>query len=263
MTGRVVERDARTANLSASVLSTGVSALMPPHSQGAERRRAHRAGRTGSRWGLRALVVGGLAGAAWLLTGAAAHAADRDPAVGGLSLGSSLIGSVVHGDDHTAPVVDRVLKAATKPLESDDHRGIDSVVRGLTAPLHLFGGLALAGGELLEFGQDLGRAALLGLGLVPGDLQGVATLLGVLIALLPLAAVVYATIWLLLLLTTRISSLAGMAAAISPPISAWLLGANTYVPILLGFTLLVLWKHRENIRRLSAGTEPRVGKAKA
>jgi hypothetical protein len=139
MTGRVVERDARTANLSASVLSTGVSALMPPHSQGAERRRAHRAGRTGSRWGLRALVIGGLAGAAWLLSGAAAHAADRDPAVGGLSLGSSLIGSVVHGDDHTAPVVDRVLKAATKPLESDDHRGIHSVVRGLTAPLHLSG----------------------------------------------------------------------------------------------------------------------------
>jgi hypothetical protein len=169
MTGRVVERDARTADRAASVRPTGVSPLMPPHSQGAERRQEHRAGRTGSRWGLRALVIGGLAGAAWLLTGAAAHAADRDPAGEGLSLGPSLIGSVVHGDDHSAPVLDRVLKAAVKPLESDPHRGprsavalpdellgtqapatrkngagsalggIDSVVRELTAPLRLSG----------------------------------------------------------------------------------------------------------------------------
>jgi hypothetical protein len=159
MTGRVVERDTRTAYLSASVPSVGVPALMPPHSQGAERREKHHAGRTGSRWGLRALVIGGLAGAAWLLTGAAAHAADRDPAGGGL-LGSSLIGSVVHGDDHSVPVVGEVLKAAVRPLETDRHHkpvgtqikamnsknvadsalgGIDGVVRGLTAPLHLSG----------------------------------------------------------------------------------------------------------------------------
>jgi hypothetical protein len=93
---------------------------MPPHSQGAERRTERRAGRTGSRWGLRALVIGGLAGAAWLLTGAAAHAADRDPAPEGSLLGSSLIGSVVDGD--TAPsAVTRVLKAAAQPLESEHH----------------------------------------------------------------------------------------------------------------------------------------------
>ena len=74
MTGLGVER-MRTAFPLPSVLPAGVSALMPPHIQGAERRTEHRARRT--RWGLRALVVGGLAGAAWLLTGAAAHAADR------------------------------------------------------------------------------------------------------------------------------------------------------------------------------------------
>ena len=128
MTGRKVERATRTAYLSASVPSTGVSPLMPPHSQGAERRQEHRAGGTGSRWSLRVLVIGGLAGAAWLLTGAAAQAADRDPAGEGFSLGSSLIGSVVHGDDHSAPVVDRVLKAAVKPLESNHHRGLGSAV---------------------------------------------------------------------------------------------------------------------------------------
>ena len=128
MTGRVVERDAHTMYRSAPVRPIGASALMPPHSQGAEQRKEHRAGRTGSRWGLRALVIGGLAGAAWLLTGAAAHAADRDPAGEGVSLGSSLIGSVVSGDDRSAPVVGRVLKAAVKPLAPHHHRGHGSAV---------------------------------------------------------------------------------------------------------------------------------------
>jgi hypothetical protein len=66
-----------------------VSALMPPASQGVEQRPERHAGRTGFRWGLRAFVVGGLAGAAWLLSGAAAHAADQvsaATATGGLSI---------------------------------------------------------------------------------------------------------------------------------------------------------------------------------
>ena len=88
--------------------------------------------------------------------------------------------------------------------------------------------------------------------------KGVATLLGVLIALLPLAASIYAAIWLLLLLTFRISSVAGMTAAVSAPIAAAILGERTLVPMLLGFALLVLWKHRENILRLRKGTEPRI-----
>ncbi|MET8150342.1 hypothetical protein ACIBSW_36775 [Actinoplanes sp. NPDC049668] len=169
MTGPEVERDARTAFPPASVPSTGVAAPMPPHSQGAERRRGHRAGRTGSRWALRALVVGGLAGAAWLLTGAAAQAADRDSADGGLTLDSSIIGTAVHGSDRHKPVVNRILKVATKPLESDHrglgsavalpnrvagtlnrttgsrsgadsaHGGVNGVVRGLTSPIRLAG----------------------------------------------------------------------------------------------------------------------------
>jgi glycerol-3-phosphate acyltransferase PlsY len=92
--------------------------------------------------------------------------------------------------------------------------------------------------------------------------KGVATFLGVLIALLWPAALVYAAIWIVLLLTLRVSSIAGMTAAISAPIVAAELH-STYSPMLLGFTLLVLWKHRENILRLRRGTEPRIGKTKA
>ena len=91
--------------------------------------------------------------------------------------------------------------------------------------------------------------------------KGVATLLGVLIPLLPIAAGVYAAIWILLLLTLRISSAAGMTAAASAPVTALLLH-STLFPMLLGFAVLVLWKHRENVLRLRRGTEPRIGRAK-
>jgi glycerol-3-phosphate acyltransferase PlsY len=88
--------------------------------------------------------------------------------------------------------------------------------------------------------------------------KGVATFLGILIPLLPIAAGIYAAIWILLLLTLRISSVAGMTAALSAPIVAYARQSSLF-PLLLGFALLVLWKHRENILRLTKGTEPRIG----
>ena len=93
--------------------------------------------------------------------------------------------------------------------------------------------------------------------------KGVATLLGILIPLLPMAALVYAVVWIAVFLLIRISSVAGMAAAVSTPISAVVLGEQARFPLLLGFAILVVWKHQANIRRLLAGTEPRVGRAKA
>jgi len=90
--------------------------------------------------------------------------------------------------------------------------------------------------------------------------KGVATYLGVLIALLWPAAVIYAVVWIAALVLIRISSAGGMLAAISAPIAAAALGDDRLFPILLGFTLLVLWRHHENIARLRAGTEPRIGR---
>ena len=88
--------------------------------------------------------------------------------------------------------------------------------------------------------------------------KGAATLFGILIALLPIAAAAYAAIWIIMLLTFRISSVAGMSAALSAPLVALVLH-STLFPMLLGFAVLVLWKHRENILRLARGTEPRIG----
>lgn len=88
--------------------------------------------------------------------------------------------------------------------------------------------------------------------------KGVATLLGILIPLFPLGAAIYAGVWLLALLVTRISSVAGIAAAISAPVSAAVFGGDRMFPMLVAFALLVVWRHRDNIARLRAGTESRV-----
>jgi acyl phosphate:glycerol-3-phosphate acyltransferase len=88
--------------------------------------------------------------------------------------------------------------------------------------------------------------------------KGVATFLGILIPLFPIGALVYALVWVAGLLITRVSSMAGILAAISAPASAALLGGDPLFPMLLAFALLVVWRHRTNIARLRAGTEPRI-----
>lgn len=90
--------------------------------------------------------------------------------------------------------------------------------------------------------------------------KGVATLMGIVVALHWPSGLVYAAVWLGLLATLRISSLAGITAAISAPVSAAFWGRIDLVLLLLPLALIVLWKHRDNIDRLLSGTEPRVGK---
>ena len=94
--------------------------------------------------------------------------------------------------------------------------------------------------------------------------KGVSTLLGVIAPLLWWQGpAVYALVWLGLLLTIRISSIASLVAAATPPLAAVLLDKDQYFPLLLGFALLVIWKHRANIQRLFAGTEPKIGRDKS
>jgi acyl phosphate:glycerol-3-phosphate acyltransferase len=89
--------------------------------------------------------------------------------------------------------------------------------------------------------------------------KGVATLMGIVVALHWPSGLVYAAVWLGLLAALRISSLAGITAAISAPVSAAFWGRIDLVLLLLALALIVLWKHRENIDRLLSGTEPRIG----
>jgi glycerol-3-phosphate acyltransferase PlsY len=93
--------------------------------------------------------------------------------------------------------------------------------------------------------------------------KGVATMLGIVLALHWPCAVVFAIVWLGLLATLRVSSLSGMAAAVSAPVSAAFFSDFDNVLLLLALALLVLWKHRTNIDRLLNGTEPRIGRKHA
>jgi glycerol-3-phosphate acyltransferase PlsY len=96
--------------------------------------------------------------------------------------------------------------------------------------------------------------------------KGVATYFGIVLgfALVDglgwLAPALYAVAWIGTLLVARYSSLGGLAAALVMPPAAALLGRFDLALLFTGFTLLVFWKHRANIGRLAAGTEPRVGR---
>ena len=90
--------------------------------------------------------------------------------------------------------------------------------------------------------------------------KGVATLIGLITALHWPSALVMAGTWLLAFVLTRYSSVGGMGAAIAAPVSAAAFGRFDLAILFLGFALLVLWKHRANIARLIAGSEPKVGR---
>lgn len=89
--------------------------------------------------------------------------------------------------------------------------------------------------------------------------KGVATMLGVSLAIYWPAGLAFALVWLAMLAISRRSSLGGLAGAAAAPIAAAAGGQSDAVIVLLGMTLLVVWKHRGNITRLLDGTEPKVG----
>lgn len=93
--------------------------------------------------------------------------------------------------------------------------------------------------------------------------KGVATMLGIALAIQWPIGLVFALVWLAALAVTRTSSVGGMVAALSAPVTAFFLGNMGATVALLGLALMVLWKHADNIKRLFAGTEPKVGQKPA
>ncbi|QCI95004.1 glycerol-3-phosphate 1-O-acyltransferase PlsY [Novosphingobium sp. EMRT-2] len=89
--------------------------------------------------------------------------------------------------------------------------------------------------------------------------KGVATMMGISLALAWPIGLAYALVWLGVLFASRISSLGGMCAALAAPLAAFVAGYGQYAPVLAVLAGIVLWLHRANIARLRAGTEPRVG----
>jgi glycerol-3-phosphate acyltransferase PlsY len=121
-------------------------------------------------------------------------------------------------------------------------------------------GLVLAGdlgGVLAGAGAMIGHCRPLYLGFARGG-KAVATGVGVGLAIAPLASLLTAAIWVVTFVVTRYSSVASLAGAVSIPILAALLGASaTVLGFLVPASLVVIFLHRANIRRLLAGTENR------
>lgn len=89
--------------------------------------------------------------------------------------------------------------------------------------------------------------------------KGVATFLGLMLALAWPAGIACCLTWAVAAAASRTSSFAALAAAASSTI--WLVALGHAQAFILGvaLTLLVFWRHRANIARLRAGTEPRIG----
>jgi glycerol-3-phosphate acyltransferase PlsY len=89
--------------------------------------------------------------------------------------------------------------------------------------------------------------------------KGVATFLGILLALAWPVGLASCVTWLVTALVTRVSSKAAiMAAALS---TGWMVVLGYSAGMMLAFvlSLLIFWRHRSNIARIKAGTEPRIG----
>ncbi|MBI0432791.1 glycerol-3-phosphate 1-O-acyltransferase PlsY [Roseomonas sp. KE0001] len=125
-------------------------------------------------------------------------------------------------------------------------------------PVLLLGGL---------WGRDAGLAA--GLAALVGHLfpiwlgfrggKGVATGAGVLLAANWWIGLLCALLWLAMAKLTRLSSASALAACCAAPLIALLSGDHRLALALLVVAALILWRHQDNIRRLLAGTEPRIG----
>src|SRR5467141_5437030 len=89
--------------------------------------------------------------------------------------------------------------------------------------------------------------------------KGVAVYIGVLIGLFWPAAVVFCVVWVATAATSRYSSLSALVASFVTPIFLWWFGLTALASLSAVLTLLLFYMHSENIKRLQAGTEGRIG----
>jgi acyl phosphate:glycerol-3-phosphate acyltransferase len=157
------------------------------------------------------------------------------------------IGSGNIGATNVLRTGNKALAAATLLL--DALKGTAAVlIAGIYGPQ-----LAIAAG----FAAFLGHLFPVWLGFRGG--KGVATYLGVVVALVWQAAILFAAVWLAVAAITRYSSLAALFAALAVPLAAWWMGLVDYAIVLAVMSLIVFIKHRANISRLLSGKESRIG----
>jgi glycerol-3-phosphate acyltransferase PlsY len=182
-----------------------------------------------------------------------------------------LLGSIPFG-----VVIARIASDVDLRRVGSGNIGATNVLRAVgkgAAALTLFGDIgkgALAVGLARWTGASAALVAAVGLAAVLGHLfpvwagfrggKGVATTLGVILGAMPIVGGSLLVIWLAVAAITRYSSLAALVATATMPLLAWLVDGR---PAMIGLSgallVLVVVRHRENIGRLLAGTEGKIG----
>jgi len=93
--------------------------------------------------------------------------------------------------------------------------------------------------------------------------KGVATAAGVLFGFNVWLGLATLATWIVIAVFFRYSSLAAVIAALFAPVYTWFIDSKEFLPVVAALSLLLIWRHRENISRLVAGTESRLGQKKA
>jgi glycerol-3-phosphate acyltransferase PlsY len=137
------------------------------------------------------------------------------------------------------------------------------------------GWLAVFLAQRLSGGFDVGPAAVAGVAIAVfiGHLfpvffrlqggKGVATAAGILLAVNPWLGLATLVSWIAIAAIFRLSSLAALVAAVfAPTYYVWLFGLDAMSAAVSAMSALLIWRHKDNIRRLLAGQEGRIGAAK-
>lgn len=174
-----------------------------------------------------------------------------------------------------AVIVSRAFGLADPRSFGSKNPGATNVLRSgnkLAAALTLLGDAAkgwLAMWLAQQFGADALGVAAAGIAAFLGHVfpvflrfkggKGVATALGVLAGFSGWLALACAGTWLAVAAVFRYSSLAALAAAAVAPLATWAIVDRQAATAVLVMSLLLVWRHKENLRKLLAGTESRIG----
>lgn len=187
-----------------------------------------------------------------------------------------IIAGYALGSLSSAVIVCRLMGLPDPRRQGSGNPGATNVLRlgGKKAAALVFAGDALKGLMPVLLGKAVHQPpaviAAVGLAAFVGHLfplffrfqggKGVATALGVWLGIYAPMGLLLLLLWLAVAVLFRISSLAAIVSALAaPPLAIWLLHVPQYSLTAALMTVLLLWRHKGNIRNLVNGTEPRIG----
>jgi len=189
----------------------------------------------------------------------------------------SAIAGYLIGSISSAVIVSRLMGLPDPRQEGSGNPGATNVLRlgnKLAAALTLIGDILKGAIPVLisaSLTADPMAVALAGAGAFFGHLfpvffgfkggKGVATALGVFLAINPFIALSLALTWLTIAIIFRFSSLAAIVSSASAPLWAWWFDSSgIYILLAFALAIILVWRHSGNIKRLIAGTESKIGK---